>query len=61
MGVGLGMLEVVIIGLITLVFSLLPFVIATVALLKLIALSRDVREVKTLVINLKETVDRLNR
>jgi len=40
------------------VFYLLPYAIATVTLLKLIALSREMRGVNTLVINLKATIDR---
>ena len=54
-------LQEVVIGLFGLVVYLLPPAITTVALLKLFALSREVREVKTLVINLKETIDRANR
>jgi hypothetical protein len=53
--------ELTIIWLITLVFYLLPYAIAIFALLKLIRLSREVGEVKTLVINLKETIDRANQ
>jgi hypothetical protein len=51
----------VVIGLFGLVVYLLPPAITTVALLKLFALSREVGEVKMLVINLKETIDRANQ
>ena len=48
-------------GLFGLMVYLLPAAITTVVLLKLFALSREVGEVKTLVINLKETIDRANQ
>ena len=51
----------VVMGLFGLMVYLLPAAITTVVLLKLFALSREVGEVKTLVINLKETIDRANR
>ena len=51
----------VVMGLFGLMVYLLPAAITTVVLLKLFALSREVGEVKTLVINLKETIDRANQ